>query len=74
MTDSELFEIYKDKQNGLNVGKNTQKSGEKKNFHFGNFGVKKWKTTPFCVSKIDKKKDSFRLKPQIGEKKIGNKR
>ena len=58
---------------GQKWGKNALKSGGEKNFHFGDFGVKSEQRWVFCVCKIDKK-DRFRLKPQIGEKKIGNKR
>ena len=36
-----LFEIDKGKQKGLKWGKKAPKSGEKKNFHFGIFEVKK---------------------------------
>ncbi|MBR4945449.1 MAG: hypothetical protein IKZ27_00440 [Kiritimatiellae bacterium] len=42
-----LFEINKDEQNTLKPPQKPQKSGDKKNFHFGNFGVKKWENHPF---------------------------
>ena len=41
LTDNELFEIYKGEQTRQKPPQNAPKSGEKKNFHFGNFGVKK---------------------------------
>ena len=37
-----LFEIDKGLQKGQNEGKNVRKSGRKKNFYLGDFGVKKW--------------------------------
>ena len=36
-----LFEIGEGEQNGPNPPSNAPKSGGKKNFHFGDFGVKK---------------------------------
>ena len=42
MIDKQLFEIDKDEQKGQKQGKNAQKRGRKKNFHFGDFGIKKW--------------------------------
>ena len=41
LNDSSLFEIDEGEQMGQKRGKNAVKSGGKKNFHFGNFGVKK---------------------------------
>ena len=37
-----LFKIGKGLQKGQKEGKNVRKSGGKKNFHLGDFGVKKW--------------------------------
>ena len=37
-----LFEIDKEVQKGQKEGKNVPKVGGKKNFHLGDFGVKKW--------------------------------
>ena len=37
-----LFKIHIPTQNSPTPPQNAQKSGGKKNFHFGNFGVKKW--------------------------------
>ena len=39
LIDKQLFEIDKDEQKGQKQGKNAQKRGRKKNFHFGNFGL-----------------------------------
>jgi hypothetical protein len=36
-----LFEIGKGLQKGQKEGKSAEKSGGKKNFHFGDFGVQK---------------------------------
>ena len=41
LVDNRLFEIDKGAQKGQKVGKNAPKSGGKKNFHFGDFVVKK---------------------------------
>ena len=41
LTDNSLFEIDEGEQMGQKRGKNAVKSGGKKNFHFGNFSVKK---------------------------------
>ena len=42
LIDKRLFEIDKEEQDDLKPPQTAQKSGGKKNFHFGNFGVKKW--------------------------------
>ena len=42
-----LFEIDESKQKGQKWGKKAVKSGEKKNFHFGDLDVKKWENHPF---------------------------
>ena len=47
LIDKRLFEIGKDEQKGQKWGKKTLKRGGQKNFHFGNFGVKKWENHPF---------------------------
>ena len=41
LIDKRLFEIDKGEQNALKPPQTAPKSGRKKNFHFGNFGVKK---------------------------------
>ena len=69
-----LFEIDKEAQKGQKEGKNVRKSGGKKNFHLGDFVVKKWGNLPFLRKQDRSKKDRFRLKPQIDKKKIGNER
>lgn len=38
----DLFKISEGAQNALKPLSNASKSGRKKNFHFGDFGVKKW--------------------------------
>ena len=47
LIDKRLFEIGEDEQKGQKWGKKTLKRGGQKNFHFGNFGVKKWEHHPF---------------------------
>ena len=42
LIDKQLFEKDKDEQNSPKPPPNAQKSGRKKNFHFGDFGIKKW--------------------------------
>ena len=42
LIDKRLFEIGESEQNALKPPQNAPKSGRKKNFHFGDFGVKKW--------------------------------
>ena len=71
LIDKRLFEIDKGEQKSPKGGKNAPKSGRKKNFHFGNFGVQKWEK----VGELRKKdrQNRLRLKPQIGEKKIDEK-
>ena len=47
LINKKLFKIDKSKKKSLKRGENAIKSGGKKNFHFGNFGVKKWEKHPF---------------------------
>ena len=47
LTSKDLFEIDDGLQNGQKWGKKAVKSGEKKNFHFGDLDVKKWENHPF---------------------------
>ena len=42
LIDKRLFKICKDEQKGLKWGKKAPKRDGKKNFYFGDFGVKKW--------------------------------
>ena len=51
LIDKRLFEIDEGEQLGQKQGKTREKMGRKKNFHFGDFSVKKWEKVELLRSR-----------------------